>query len=256
MNLGCDVAAAIGYKSQQQIARILSEMWFRENGYCLACENNKLLPTAANTKASDFRCGECDQNYELKAFRAKPTHRLVDGAYGAMITRIQSGSVPTLMLLERTEDWQIRGLTAIHHLFLTPRVIEKRKPLSATARRAGWVGCSIRLDAIGPDAQISLVDNGIVIDRDGCSENVSESSRRLKSVPLEQRGWTTFVLGVIRNLQRTEFSLQDIYSKEQLFAAEYPKNHNIRPKIRQQLQVLRDLSYLEFHERGQYRLLI
>ena len=255
MSLGCDIAGAIGYKSQQQIARVLSEMWLRENGYCLACENNKLLPTAPNTKASDFRCGKCDQNYELKAFRAKPMRRLVDGAYSAMITRIQSGSVPTLLLLERTEDWQIRGLTAIHHLFLTPHVIEKRKPLSATARRAGWVGCNIRLDAIGPDAQIPIVRNGMVFDRHRVRTSFQEFER-LKAVPVEQRGWTTFVLGVIRNLHRIEFSLQDMYSREQLFAAEYPKNHNVRPKIRQQLQVLRDLGYLEFRERGQYRLLI
>jgi len=31
-------------------------------------------------------------------------------------------------------------------------------------------------------------------------------------------------------------------------------NHNIRPKIRQQLQILRDLGFLEFLGDGSYRL--
>ena len=255
MKLDCDIAAAVGYKSPQQISRVLSEMWFRENGYCLACNSNELFPTPANTKASDFSCRACDQIYELKAFRTKPTNRLVDGAYSAMIARIQSGSVPTLLLLERTDGWQIRGLTAIHHLFLTPEVIEKRKPLSTTARRAGWVGCNIRLDVIGPDARISLVRSGTPINRDIVRKTFQEFER-LKSIPLQQRGWTTFTLGVIRNLQRAEFSLSDLYTQEQLFATAYPRNHNIRPKIRQQLQVLRDLGYTEFRGHGQYRLLI
>ena len=33
----------------------------------------------------------------------------------------------------------------------------------------------------------------------------------------------------------------------------YPANHNVRPKIRQQLQVLRDRGWLEFVGRGRYR---
>ena len=33
----------------------------------------------------------------------------------------------------------------------------------------------------------------------------------------------------------------------------YPGNHNVRPKIRQQLQVLRDRGWLEFVGRGRYR---
>ena len=34
----------------------------------------------------------------------------------------------------------------------------------------------------------------------------------------------------------------------------HPDNHHIKPKIRQQLQFLRDKGYLEFVERGRYRL--
>jgi len=255
MRLDCDLSAATSYKSQPQISRVLSEAWFSENGYCLACDSDRLSPTPANTQASDFTCRICSGRYELKAFRLKPTRKLVDGAYGSLISRIQSGSVPNLMLLERNEKWQIRALTAVHHLFLTPDVVEKRKPLSPTARRAGWVGCNIRLDLIGKDAQISLIKDGMPSDRTIVRERFRQFER-LDGIPIRSRGWTTFTLGAIRGLQRNEFSLNDVYSMEQIFATAYPNNRNIRAKMRQQLQVLRDLGYMEFSKRGMYRLLI
>ena len=45
-----------------------------------------------------------------------------------------------------------------------------------------------------------------------------------------------------------------IYGLEGWLREIYPQNRHIRPKIRQQLQRLRDLGYLEFIDRGIYRL--
>jgi type II restriction enzyme len=253
--LQCDVSGAVGYTSQPQISRVLSEKWFQENGYCLSCDSDRLSQTPANTKASDFVCPACNESYELKTFRSRPVRTLVDGAYSALMSRIQSESVPTLMLLERNEKWQIQGLTAIHHLFLTPEVIEKRKPLSPSARRAGWVGCNIRLDLIVPDAQIEVVHQRNPASREFVRDRFRQFSR-LKNIPLYSRGWANLTLRIVRSLKRSEFSLSEIYDKENLFAASYPDNRNIRAKMRQQLQVLRDLGYLEFCGGGRYRLLI
>jgi type II restriction enzyme len=61
---------------------------------------------------------------------------------------------------------------------------------------------------------------------------------------------------MIRSLGSEAFSLDDLYRRELLFSAVYPANRNVRAKIRQQLQVLRDLGYVEFCGRGTYRLLI
>lgn len=255
MLLRCDISIVDRYTSQAQRSRVLSETWFQSNGYCLSCDNDDLRATAANTKATDFICPACDHNYELKAFRNRPKSKLVDGAYSALMARIQEGSVPTLMMLERNDDWEILSLTAIHNLFLTPNVIEQRKPLSEMARRAGWVGCNIRLDRIANDAKIEVVG-------DGCQNNrklVRKAFRQfngLKSIPLGMRGWTTLTLRVIRGLRKEAFTLNDLYEKKSRFAEEYPENRNVRPKIRQQLQVLRDLGYLAFLGNGEYRLLI
>jgi type II restriction enzyme len=253
MQLECDLALAARYKSATQIARVLSEGWYCRNGYCLSCENDQLSPTSANSKAADFTCLDCSERYELKAFKTAPTKRLVDGAYEALLSRIREGSVPTLVLMKRNDRWKIETLTAIHHLFLTPDVIEKRKPLSPTARRAGWIGCNIRLDLIGADGRISLVESGALVDR----RKVRERFRKfesLKEVPLGLRGWTTLTLKTIRSLGRSEFSLSELYARESEFSTRYPDNQNVKPKIRQQLQVLRDLGLLEFRGLGQYRL--
>lgn len=44
----------------------------------------------------------------------------------------------------------------------------------------------------------------------------------------------------------------DVYAHEAALAALYPGNNNVRPKVRQQLQVLRDRGWLEFNGRRVY----
>jgi type II restriction enzyme len=254
MLLRCDTSIADGYTSQTQISRVISEKWLESNGYCLSCESDALQRSSANTKATDFVCPQCNRNYELKAFRLKPKNTLVDGAYSALMGRIRDGSVPTLLMLERNELWEIQSLTAVHHLFLTPEVVEQRKPLSATARRAGWMGCNIRLDRIANDARIEIISLGLLNDR----SLVRKAFRRfgqLNEISPDKRGWTTLTLRIIRDLRSAVFTLHDLYGKEAEFAQIYPDNQNIRPKIRQQLQVLRDLGYLTFLGSGAYRVL-
>ena len=255
MLLRCDTSLASSYISGAQKSRVLSELWLESNGYCLACDSAVLRRARANTRATDFSCPKCEQSYELKAFRVQPKRSLVDGAYSALMGRILNGSAPTLMMLERNECWEIRSLTAIHHLFLTPEVIERRKPLSETARRAGWIGCKIRLDRIVSDAKISIVASGEPSDPRAV-RGAFKRFENLSKVSPAKRGWTTLTLGIVRSLQSHSFRLKDLYDREDDFAHVYPSNKNIRPKIRQQLQVLRDLGYLEFLGNGGYRALI
>jgi type II restriction enzyme len=131
--------------------------------------------------------------------------------------------------------------------------IECRKPLAATAQRAGWIGCNILLNKIPPDARIPIVEAG----NPRPASAVRADFRRLR--PLEKlraetRGWTLDVLNVVRSLDKTEFSLADVYAHEDDLAELHPKNAHVRDKIRQQLQILRDLKLLEFLGGGDYRL--
>ncbi len=209
---------------------------------------------AANTKVFDFVCPKCKHGYQLKALNGKIGSSLMDGAYETMMNAIRIKKVPTFCLLERTADWQIRTLTAIHSSFFLPEMIVRRNPLAANARRAGWVGCNIRLDQIPIDGKIAVISNGVI-------QPKSEVRRKFKKfLPLakksaEQKGWTMLTLRAVRQLGKQDFKLGDVYDYEDKFAEIYPDNKHIKDKIRQQLQVLRDLGVLKFGERGEYRLI-
>ena len=57
----------------------------------------------------------------------------------------------------------------------------------------------------------------------------------------------------VERVGRADFTLDDVYAFEPDLARLYPGNNNVRPKIRQQLQVLRDQGFLQFTARGRYR---
>jgi type II restriction enzyme len=78
--------------------------------------------------------------------------------------------------------------------------------------------------------------------------------RPLANLEVAKRGWTLDVLKCVHRLGRRQFGLQDLYGHETELSALYPKNHNVRPKTRQQLQILRNLGLLDFLGNGQYSL--
>ena len=63
-------------------------------------------------------------------------------------------------------------------------------------------------------------------------------------------GWLKLVYEV---LPEGEFSNEDIYQNEDYFESYYPDNRNIRAKIRQQLQNLRDIGLVKPVSRGVWR---
>lgn len=240
------------YRSNSQRARVISEAWVLKNGYCLACTAESLSPTAANTQTKDFFCPVCLHGYELKSKQGPFGSRVVDGAYSAMLATIRSGRTPTLLLLEFSRGWSVEGLTAIHHSLLTQDCIVSRKPLGPLARRAGWTGCNIILPGIAPEGRIAIITNG--------KANAREATRKafarlqfIEEMPTQRRNWAATLFNLLRRLPSDSFSLKDAYGFEEVLSKFYPENNNLRPKIRQQLQVLRDVGILRFVSRGQYQ---
>jgi type II restriction enzyme len=78
--------------------------------------------------------------------------------------------------------------------------------------------------------------------------------RPLEKLQVEKRGWTLDVLQVVQSLGKMEFALADVYAHADSLAKLHPNNRHVHDKIRQQLQVLRDLGLLEFLGGGEYRL--
>jgi type II restriction enzyme len=105
-----------------------------------------------------------------------------------------------------------------------------------------------------PEAgRIFVLRNGIAEPRDAVLAKW-KSTLFLKRASIEARGWLIEVMKSVDSIGRPEFDLSDVYANEARLSSIYPGNNNVRPKIRQQLQVLRDNGYLEFLGGGRYRL--
>jgi type II restriction enzyme len=204
--------------------------------------------------AVDLDCPSCGACFQLKAQSRPFSRRIVDAAYSAMVRAIRENRTPNLFALEYAlSDWAVVNLILIPSFAFPLSAVEKRKPLAPHARRAGWVGCNILLDAIPADARIPIVRDGSFISPKIVREQYLRVLPFEKLTP-EKRGWTLDVLNVLRKLGKTEFALGDVYAAEHGLAHLHPVNRHVRPKIRQQLQVLRDLGFVQFLGGGEYRL--
>ena len=149
--------------------------------------------------------------------------------------------------------WAVQTVILIPHFAFALSAVERRKPLAATALRAGWVGCNIVLDKIPVHARIPVIEEGNVRSKQAVRE-AYQRLRPLEKLQVEKRGWTLDVLQVVQSLDKKEFLLSDVYAHADALAKLHPANRHIQPKIRQQLQVLRDLGLVEFLGSGRYRL--
>lgn len=243
-----------GYKSKSQRARVATETWARANLYCANCDSPNLSAARANTPVIDYHCPNCESPFQLKAQSRAFSGRIVDAAYSTMLRAIQENRTPNLFALHYEPfTWRVVNLILIPRFAFPLSAVEKRSPLGSSARRAGWLGCNILLNAIPADARIA-----VIVDSKPFPENLVREQyarmRPLAELRPEQRGWTLDVLNAIRALAKAEFSLRDIYRTEEHLARLHPANEHVRDKIRQQLQILRDLGLLDFRGQGQYRL--
>ncbi len=250
MNLQMDIDKAQGFKSKSQITRIVSESWANSNLYCPACASDELEQAPNNTKAFDFVCPQCVARFQLKSSRRWDGRRVPDAGYHAMMDAILTDRNPNLVLLHYDDDWAVRNLLIVPQFFLSESAIEKRKPLAATARRAGWIGCNILLSSIPVAGKIAVIVDGQEIERDEVRSKYVRA-KPFASIGVAVRGWTVDVFKIVETLP-SKFSLRDVYSYEDHFADLYPRNKNVRPKIRQQLQVLRDMGMIRFLGGGVY----
>ena len=254
MNLQLPTEGLEHYKSASQRARVGTESWGALNFFCPVCKSPRLDVAPRNTVAVDYLCPKCASPFQLKS-QSKPFgNRILDATYSEMKRAILSDRTPNLYVLHYDlTQWVVRTVILIPHFAFALSAIECRPALGPTARRAGWVGCNILLNKIPQDARIPIVESG---EARSVSEvrQAYERLRPLENLKVETRGWTLDVLNVVRSLNKKEFSLADIYAHANELAKLHPRNAHIPDKIRQQLQVLRDLKLLEFLTPGSYRL--
>lgn len=255
MNLALPTAGLDRYKSASQRARVSTEAWGLANLYCPSCDSPRVAALAVNTPAHDFACPSCKSFFQLKSKSSPLGNSVQDGAFAAMRKAILAEQTPNLFLLHyRLPQLTVENLLLIPHFVFSLSLLQQRPPLKPTARRAGWVGCNFLLDKIPRDAKIAVIRDGRALPRQSV-RLAYEKVRPLERLGIEKRGWALDVLNVVRSLGKNEFVLSDVYDHADSLAKLHPQNRHINPKIRQQLQELRDLGFLRFLAPGHYRLI-
>lgn len=253
MDLSLNAKLAERYRSGSQRARVLTESWVGDNLFCPRCGNAHISHFSNNRPVADFFCPRCRSQFELKSKQGAIGAKIADGAYETMIQRITGNENPDLLVMRYSlSDMRVTDLLLIPRFFFVPDIIERRPPLAQTARRAGWTGCNILIDRIPQQGRIDIVSGGVEEDRAHILERV-QLSQKLNTENLRARGWLMDVLNCVNSIPGDRFELSDMYAFEATLAEKYENNHNIRPKIRQQLQLLRDRGLIEFTGKGTYR---
>jgi type II restriction enzyme len=253
MKLGFE-ETQISYASGSQNARAWTERWVKDWVFCPNCGNPKINQFPANRPVADFICPTCSEEFELKSQKTEFGKKIVDGAFRTMCERLAANNNPNLLLLNYDlARRSVKNALVVPKHFFVREIIERRKPLAETARRAGWVGCNILLRQIPEAGKIFIVRNSEPQTKEFVLARWKQTLF-LRRQGLEGRGWLIEVMRCVESLGKNEFDLDDVYRFEKQLSDLYPNNQNVRPKIRQKLQELRDHGFLGFVSRGRYRL--
>jgi len=254
MNLSFNTYKANQYSNKSQIARVLTEDWVKNNSYCPNCGELHLYEFENNKPAADFYCSNCSEQFELKSKNAvKVGNKIVDGAYSTMIERINSDENPNFFFLTYNKTtWEVNNFLIIPKHYFTNEIIIKRKPLSDTARRAGWIGCNIDITKVPESGRIFIVKNSLIIPKNKV-QSKWKGTEFLRTQKGDKKGWIIDIMNCIDAIHKETFSLNEIYAFEEELSLKHPDNSFVKDKIRQQLQYLRDKGIIEFKKRGTYK---
>src|SRR5438105_3381344 len=196
-------------RSPSQAVRILTEKWVDSWVYCPNC-GSAIEKFPNNSPVADFFCGRCAEQFELKSQRKNFGSKAVDGAFKSMCARLACETNPNLMLLNYDA-----GRVGVTNFFIVPKqffvreIIERRKPLAITARRAGWVGCNILLSQIPTAGKVYLIRNGSLVPKQVVL-STWKSTLFLRDRSSEARGWLIEVMKRLDRFGTQDFGIGDV----------------------------------------------
>lgn len=256
MQLTFNQSLADNYTSSSQKIRVLTEDWVGRTIFCPNCGRKDVSEYENNRPVADFYCQNCKEEYELKSKSGDIGTKIVDGAYSTMIERLGSTANPNFFMLSyNLSTYSVNNFMVVPKHFFVPEIIEKRKPLADTAKRAGWVGCNILLNSVPESGKVYFVRNGLVASPEEVLSKWQKTLFLREEKELSTKGWLLDVMRCVEKIGKSDFTLEDIYQFERELSLLHPENNHVKDKIRQQLQVLRDKNYLEFVSRGKYHLI-
>ncbi len=145
------------WKSKSRIVGEACEYYVKDNISCVRCNSNNLDKCKVNEKSKDIICKNCNQKYQIKAKNAtqktanniknKNVFKTVGGEYLTTLNSINE-HIDYLIILYEKQSYKIINILYIKNEDINSTCIIPRKPLSETARRAGWQGCVILFNNI------------------------------------------------------------------------------------------------------------
>ena len=243
------------YKSPSQKVRVFTESWVDSQIYCPSC-GVAIKKYENNRPVADFYCLRCKEDFELKSKKDTLGTKILDGAYRTALERLASSSNPNFFLLNYDpQSFSILNFFVVPKYFFTPDILERRKPLSRSAQRAGWVGCNIVFQKIPQSGKIFYIRNRCIEKKKDVLENWKKTLFLKEEKRAEIKGWILDIMNCIDTIGEKQFCLNDVYKFERMLQQKHPLNKHIKDKIRQQLQFLRNKRYLEFLGNGRYALI-
>lgn len=212
-----------------------------------------MVASATNTKVYDFTCPICDQQYQLKAVSKKIGKKLVGSEYYTFVKAIENNCVPNFIIMEYSLNNNLirpQEILFIPRVFITKETIEKRNPLSETARRAGWTGYNLLFDEIPSYGKLLIANNYGIISKTKIL-NETRKITSLYNIDSQKSKWKMEILKIIDQLD-SKFELQDVYQYSRKLEMLFPDNNHVKDKIRQQLQFIRDDGIIVFLSAGKY----
>ena len=254
MNKYFNTQLAQRYQSVPQQVRVMSEHWVERELYCPNCGAG-LRASPNNNPVGDFGCYQCQELYELKSSSSSLKNQIADGAYSKKLEVLRGDRNPNFLFLSYCRShFNVVNLVAVPKHFFVPEIIRPRKALAPAAKRAGWVGSVILLGQLPSSGKVYYIRDGVVSSKPRIMQAWHRVSFMREIAKPAAKSWTLDMMSCIDRLSKTEFTLAELYAFERELAARHPANTRVRAKIRQQLQFLRAMNYLENPAPGKYRL--
>lgn len=238
-----------------QAIKMLSEFWTANNIFCPICWS-ALIQHKIDKPVNDLFCRDCKADFELKSSKGNLGKTIPWWAYEIMIKEMIDNPMH-LFVLKYSEDYTIKNFLVVPKYFFIPEIIQKRNTSKVKQKNWKirlWTWWNILFDKIPEGWKIHYIENWKYKTRTEIL-NEWEKIKFLEKEKSTSKGWIFDIMIYIEKLNKKEFTLDEIYSFEHELKLKHPENNNIKPKIRQQLQFLRDKWYLEFLEKGNYRIL-
>ena len=145
------------WKSESRIVGEACEDYVKNKIICIRCNINNFKKFNINEKSKDLICINCNQKYQIKAKSAtykqvdnikyKKQFKTLGGDYLTTLNNINE-KIDYLIVLYEKQSYKVITILYITNENINSNCIIPRKPLSTTAKRAGWQGCNILFDNI------------------------------------------------------------------------------------------------------------